>query len=196
MPLHKVKAGVEQIRRGVLPNHRRELFCQFIANGRPLDDAYVLAGYEPHRGNATAMRAQPDVAHRINEIMEAREKRGAEIPIAAAAVREVSKEWVMAKLIENAECALKREDGSVANRALELIGKQLGMFIERTEIGRAGEFENLSVGQLRRELLEQARELGLHAELLLEDQTIEGEVVDDDEVNGANGADKTSGEGE
>jgi phage terminase small subunit len=30
-----------------------------------------------------------------------------------------------------------RYDGSVANRALELLGKQQGMFIDRHEVGRA-----------------------------------------------------------
>ena len=54
----------------------------------------------------------------------------------------------MSRLVENAERALQRvpvtnEDGtvveyhyegSVANRALELLGKELGMFIDRKEI--------------------------------------------------------------
>jgi hypothetical protein len=32
-------------------------------------------------------------------------------------------------------------NGSVANKALELLGKQLGMFIDRKEVGGPNEFE-------------------------------------------------------
>ena len=35
-----------------------------------------------------------------------------------------------------------RYDGNVANRALELLGKQQGMFIDRHEVGQANEFAN------------------------------------------------------
>jgi hypothetical protein len=35
-----------------------------------------------------------------------------------------------------------RYDGSVANRALELLGKQQGMFIDRHEVGQPNEFDN------------------------------------------------------
>jgi hypothetical protein len=65
-------------------------------------------------------------------------------------------EWIIGKLVENAERAMKlpraREDddeeggeftyqGSVANRALELLGKELGMFIDRKEVGKPGDFD-------------------------------------------------------
>src|SRR5262249_52701123 len=61
----------------------------------------------------------------------------------AKAVEElaITKEWVLAKLKENAINALKVKGGSpVANRALELLGKELGMFIDRAEISQANEF--------------------------------------------------------
>jgi hypothetical protein len=43
-------------------------------------------------------------------------------------------------------------DGAVANRALELIGKELGMFINRREQGRPGEFSDLTDEQLDEEI--------------------------------------------
>lgn len=44
----------------------------------------------------------------------------------------MTKSWVLEGLRDNADKALKVPDGSaVANRALELIGKQLGMFAEK-----------------------------------------------------------------
>jgi hypothetical protein len=38
---------------------------------------------------------------------------------------------------------------SVANRALELLGKQQGMFIDRHEVGQPNEFENWTDEELR-----------------------------------------------
>jgi hypothetical protein len=69
----------------------------------------------------------------------------------------LTQEWVLTRLMENAERALQhvavldkerkptgeyRYDGNVANRALELLGKQQGMFIDRHEVGQPNEFEN------------------------------------------------------
>jgi len=50
-------------------------------------------------------------------------------------------------------------NGNVANRALELLGKEQGMFVDRKEIGKPGAFDALDD-----EELERAVEL-LHAEV-------------------------------
>ena len=45
-----------------------------------------------------------------------------------------------------------RYDGPTVNRALELIGKEFRMFIDRKEVGQPGEFaepENMSADELR-----------------------------------------------
>jgi hypothetical protein len=47
-----------------------------------------------------------------------------------------------------------RYDGSVANRALELIGKELGMFVERKESGRPGDFATMAKDELNRKLVD------------------------------------------
>ncbi|SEC70796.1 hypothetical protein SAMN05444161_1674 [Rhizobiales bacterium GAS191] len=65
----------------------------------------------------------------------------------AAKVYSIDRLWVLARLVDNVNRAMQgkkvtargaptgeyRYDGSVANRALELIGKELGMFVERNE---------------------------------------------------------------
>ena len=76
----------------------------------------------------------------------------------------LTQEWLLTRLMENAERALQhvavldkerkptgeyRYDGSVANRALELLGKQQGMFIDRHEVGQPNEFENWTDEELR-----------------------------------------------
>ena len=47
---------------------------------------------------------------------------------------EVDAVWVIQRLKENAARAIEAGDLSVVNRALELIGKQIGMFVERANI--------------------------------------------------------------
>ena len=84
----------------------------------------------------------------------------------AKAIEKISltQEWVLTRLMENAERSLQhvavldkerkptgeyRYDGSVANRALELLGKQQGMFIDRHEVGQPNEFANWTDEELR-----------------------------------------------
>lgn len=89
---------------------------------------------------------------------------------------EISHEWVLSKLVENIDRAMQaaavldndgkptgeyKYDGSVANRALELVGKHIGMFIDRSEVGKPGEFDNLNIDQKRERAIAIARELGL-----------------------------------
>ncbi len=57
------------------------------------------------------------------------------------------REWVLSRLAQNAEAALADNDRGAANRALELIGKEQGMFIERKETGGPGDFANLGDAQ-------------------------------------------------
>src|SRR5262249_8271943 len=84
-------------------------------------------------------------------------KTGAQYPLAGRS----------AKLVENVERAMQAEpvrrkagdteqqlageyvyNGSVANKALELIGKEIGMFVDRKEIGEPGEFSRMSDEEL------------------------------------------------
>lgn len=121
----------------VLSNPRHELFAQELARGRSASQAYVVAGYEENRGNATRLKADESVSARVTELQTA----GAERAV-------LTEEWVLSRLMANAERAavaepvLDREgkptgefvyDGAVVNRALELLGKKLGLFVDKTE---------------------------------------------------------------
>jgi len=88
----------------------------------------VLAGYAENRGNAIRLKANESIVARVAELQDQ-----------AVAKFILTKEWVIERLIENANRAMEINDGSVANgavanRALELLGKELGMFIERAEV--------------------------------------------------------------
>ena len=49
--------------------------------------------------------------------------------------------------------------GNVANRSLELLGKTLGMLVEKTEVTHKKDYENLSNLELLQLLAREAREL-------------------------------------
>jgi hypothetical protein len=119
----------------VLPNNKHELFAQGLAKGLSADLAYEQASYRPNRGNAARLKANESISGRVKELQEA-----------AAAKAMVTKRGVLDRLKEVVERAMTAVpvldgdgnptgeytyQGNVANRALELIGKELGMFKEK-----------------------------------------------------------------
>lgn len=141
----------------VLDNPKHELFAQALAKGKTQAEAYELAGYKPSEPNASRLTRHDKVQARV-----------AEIQGRAAERAEISKAWVLEKLVENAARAMQhkavldedgepigeyRYEGGVANRALELVGKELGMFVDRKEI-RTGQLDDLDATE--REQLRQA----------------------------------------
>lgn len=128
----------------VLANHRHEKFAQLLVTGLTQEEAHARAGYKRSRHNAARLAAQPDIKARVAEL-------------SAAAAKEVglTKEWVIQRLMEHAEVCLGNRtkkikirkprssdveeveahlvDPASANRALELLGKEIGMFVERSE---------------------------------------------------------------
>jgi phage terminase small subunit len=131
-----------------LDNPKHERFAQELAKGLSADKAYEAAGFKPNRGNAATLKQKQSISNRINEILAEREFIHAQATADAIKSTALTKEWVIETLMENVARAMqalevKRSDGtgtgeyqyqgSVANRALELLGKELGMFVERTE---------------------------------------------------------------
>ena len=154
----------------ILANARHERFAQELAAGKTADEAYQNAGFKPNRGNASTLKANQSIIDRVAELQGR---------IADGVV--LTKQWVIEKLIENASRALQTVavldhegkptgeytyNGNVANRALELLGKERGMFIDRKEVGMPGEFksiEEMNADELRAFVGAEAEALGLRA---------------------------------
>lgn len=130
-----------------LSNARHELFAQELAKGTEAGEAYRIAGFKPNAGNARRLKLDEAVKKRVEAILSERSRvheKGLERAIERTAL---TKEWVISRLVENVERAMQarpvmcdgeesgefRYEGSVANRALELLGKELGMFVDRSE---------------------------------------------------------------
>lgn len=148
-----------------LKNQRHELFAQSLAKGKTADEAYQEAGYKPNRGNAATLKANQSISDRVQELKD-RAAEKVKIDIA----------WVLDRLVENVDRALQKKpvlemvdgvweesgewkyEGNVANKALELLGKHLGMFVDKVEhTGKNGgpiqtsgvDLTKLSVDELR-----------------------------------------------
>jgi phage terminase small subunit len=109
-----------------LDNARHEKFAQGLAQGKSASEAYRQAGYEAKGTNSESLASRLSrnikVASRVAELKER-----------AAASVSLTKEWVLERLIANVEMGQAGQDLAPANKALELLGKELGMFIDRSE---------------------------------------------------------------
>jgi phage terminase small subunit len=162
-----------------LTNPKHERFSQELAKGKTAEEAHRVAGYKASRSGASQLKHQVNISNRVAELLAEREVVHAQATADAIKSTALTKEWVIETLKENVARAMqakpaKTDDegeavgeyqyqGSVANRALELLGKELGMFIDRKEVGRPGDFENMNADQLREYIRREAEELGLGA---------------------------------
>jgi phage terminase small subunit len=126
-----------------LTNPKHEHFAHLIAKGKSPAQAYVLTGYSNNGALQSAHRLlrNPDVAARVEELKTAVSERQVE-KIA------LDRAWVIAMLIEIVKRAMQVEpvrdregnptgqyvyQGAAANKALELLGKEIGMFQTKHE---------------------------------------------------------------
>lgn len=149
-----------------LRNSKHENFAQLVASGENSSQAYLKAGYNSSGSalgvSACQLRGRPDVSARIEELQERKIVREVQATQKAIERTALTKEFVINSLILNVRKALQLEhvldkngeptfryEGSVANRALELLGREMGMFIDRKEVGAPGEFAELDADGLR-----------------------------------------------
>lgn len=131
-----------------LPNQRQERFAQELADGKTAIDAYEAAGYKRSAANASHLQSEHKVSQRVAELQEKRAEMARAATEKAVEKLALTKEWVIGRLMANAERALQnvpvldtdgqpvgeyRYEGSVANRALEILAKHLGILVDKVE---------------------------------------------------------------
>jgi phage terminase small subunit len=143
----------------ILSNTRHEAFAHGLARGKMVDVAYVEAGYSANRGNGSRLNRNVGVIKRVIEL-KAFTDRMRERTINADVLTDA---WVIEQLIDNVFVAKAQEkpDLAGANKALHLLGLELGMFVERKETGKPGAFDGLTIAGKRARIVGIARELGL-----------------------------------
>jgi len=132
-----------------LLNPKHELFAQELASGKSAEEAHGLAGYKASRSGASQLKQNLNISNRVLEILAEREAIHGQATADAVKSAGLTKEWVIQTLMENVARAMQatpvrtddegeaigeyKYEGSVANRALELLGKEVGMFVDRRE---------------------------------------------------------------
>lgn len=131
----------------MLSNAQWEKFALGVAQGMDIGLAYEAAGYKA-KGNAAQVNGcrllkRKEISSRIEELQQRR----VEVTQAKDAL---DRQWVIERLMRNARIALGEEkvtltakdggdktvvarDAAAANQALNLLGKELGMFVDRSE---------------------------------------------------------------
>lgn len=128
----------------VLKNPKHERFAQLVSNGESYKKSAQLVGYTERSSESqgSKLASNPKIRERISEL-------GERIVDQAASSVAISKAWVLETLVANVRRAMQEEpvrdhkgvptgeyiyQGNVANKALELIGKEFGMFVDRKDI--------------------------------------------------------------
>lgn len=173
----------------ILKNARYERYAQELAKGIPAEHAYVTAGFRPSRQAASTLRNKIDISNRVTELLAQREALHGQSSAKAIEKAALSKEWVITNLMENALMCMGKKATHIdhetgaetfdlnpqgANKALELLGKEIGMFIDRHEVGEPGEFTRLSNEELDQVLLEAGKKVGLPPKALAHLMTLQG----------------------
>jgi phage terminase small subunit len=161
-----------------LKNPKHEKYAELLAKGIGQGEAYEMVGYQKNDSHASRLARTGKIEARVAEL---RERTIAKVVEKTA----ISRIWVLDMLRENLQRAMCHKavlgsdglpigeytyNGNVANRALELIGKEIGMFIDRKEFKHSvGEFDKMSDAELVQALAREAQAL------LIEHQSDDGE---------------------
>lgn len=134
-----------------LENPRHEAFCQAYVRGKTAGNAtasYQKAYGKPDRKGGSRCLHRDDICQRIAELQARADAIIVKADDQLAGKVALTREWIIERLVENADRAMQatavignngeptgeyKYDGAVANKALELLGKELGMFVERSE---------------------------------------------------------------
>lgn len=154
---------------------KQKLFIERIMAGDTQAAAYKAA-YDTSRMATSTIYALASTLMCNKKVSERVAELRAEMEQQRSVVSRLNREWVLERLMKNARLSLGEEpakvkrlvrgevvelethviDQSAANRALELLGKELRMFRDQIEIGGVGEFDALSTDELRRVVIEEA----------------------------------------
>ena len=122
-------------------NERQRRFVDEYLVDLNATQAAIRAGYSEKTSYSQAhdLLKKPEIQARIAELRAAQVER-----------TQLDADYVLAGLRREAETGLHSGEPNTARiRALELIGKHQGMFVDRAEVGAPGDFTGLSDEELR-----------------------------------------------
>jgi phage terminase small subunit len=122
----------------VLDNPKHELTAQELAKGKTQVEAIEVAGYAPHRSNASRLIANDSIKSRVQELQ-----------MEASKSISITLEGQIAKLEDLLNQAKQLKQISAGVAAIDKQNELMGFKIQRVESKRVDEFANMSDEELR-----------------------------------------------
>lgn len=111
----------------MLANPKYESFAKGVADGLKTVDAYEIAGYTRSPSAASQLRAKPEVAQRIQELIQERQaERFEEGDDVDNLPSELNRDWLIKTLIKNVGLAQRAGQIAPANKAVEMLAELIG----------------------------------------------------------------------
>jgi hypothetical protein len=148
---------------GTLANPRHEKFARLVWAASAKDYrralAYLAAGYRAKLDLSDPSKSYPadQAASRLAKNVKVK-GRIQEIAIMAAKRHEISEDSLLEELEQARLAALQNQQASAAVAATMGKAKLCGMLVERKETGKPGDFDNMSIEELRAFLKEDKKE--------------------------------------
>ena len=148
---------------GTLANPRHEKFARLVWAASAKDYrralAYLAAGYRAKLDLSDPSRSWPadQAASRLAKSVKVK-ARIQEIAAMAAKRHEISEDSLLEELEQARLAALENQQASAAVAATMGKAKLCGMLVERKETGKPGDFDNMSIEELRAFLKEGKKE--------------------------------------
>lgn len=149
----------------ILPNPKHEAFAQCMARGISAIESYVQAGYKRNDGNCITLKGRQDVKQRVDELRAVAGKRIVDAVAKVAGDREkaavVTMQTLTQMLLDDRALARSLGQAAAAVSAVKELGILTGVRIERSEVGKPGEFDDMSDADLRRLITDERAALGI-----------------------------------
>lgn len=138
-----------------LRNTKHERIARLLAEGANQTAAYV-ASYGGTRETAASSCARllrhpvsgPLITMRVQELRDRLSRAIGETIEDITTSRPLTRDWVLEELRLTVERAKKGNQNSVVNKSLELLGKELGMFVDRSDVTMS--LDQLTLDDLRK----------------------------------------------
>jgi hypothetical protein len=114
-----------------IKNRKREKFAQALHQGKSQVEAYKIAGFKPHRGNASKLALQEDIVERLAELDRAQEQKVAAATENAVEKLSISVESLILETDAIQRGAIAAQQFSAATTALISKAKLAGLWVER-----------------------------------------------------------------
>lgn len=141
-----------------LANVRHEAFVQGMLKGLKAHEAYRAAGFKASTDNTGYVQSWKLLRNaKVSDRLAYLESKAADESV-------LTKAWLIRQARIVYMKALADSQYAAANTSLKMLGLERATFIPKAEVGRPGDFSEMSDDELRRFISDQTGELGLGEE--------------------------------